>query len=94
MHVIHISFSLSTSADRRGDRHHPEVDSERTRVPSLHAKNPPGHQGRKHPAQHRGARQTSGLWSRRTTDGNINDFFLHFFNSNILHSVFQTLRPL
>lgn len=67
-----VTFYLSTSADRRGDRHHPEVDSKGARVPSFHAKNPPGHQGRKHSAQHRGTRQTSWLWSRRTTHGNFN----------------------
>lgn len=66
-------FSLLISVNRGWDCHHLEVHTERSRISSLHEEDPSRHQGRKHPPQHWGTRQTRRLWSCWTTYGNISN---------------------
>ncbi|CAM9222394.1 unnamed protein product, partial [Lampetra planeri] len=54
---------------RGRDRHGAQVDAEGPRVLALEAQDPPRHQGRQHPAQHRRPQQTRRLWGRGPAHG-------------------------
>lgn len=69
-HSVTVDFTSMLSADGGGDCYHPEVHSERSWVSSLHEEDSSGHQGGKHPPQHRGTRQTRRLWRCWTANGN------------------------
>lgn len=65
--MSYLNVTLDNPVNRGGDCYDTLWCSERLGVPTFQEKDPQGHQGRQHPAEHGGPRQTGRLWGGRTT---------------------------